>query len=189
MPGRPWTPEAGAANGPARADAEGRWHRFCLEVAQPDYAAPPAFRPGWSCCPSRFGDPKEEVLRIPPAIGFILADKAFESEAGRWEDIDGAWRVGSPLRCRSAGCINGLPPVGSPSKWLIATLLTASACVLLLVLLPQAIVLADMWAHPGAIFGDACSRTLWLLPSVSCAIEAATTRMSLSPVASFPRIH
>ena len=38
MPGRPCTPEAGAANDPASADVDGHGHRFRLGVDQPDYA-------------------------------------------------------------------------------------------------------------------------------------------------------
>ena len=35
-----------------------------------NYASSPAFRFVWSCCPSPFGDPKGDTLRMSSAIGF-----------------------------------------------------------------------------------------------------------------------
>ena len=64
MPGRPCTPEAGAATDPASASVDGHGHQFRRGVDQPDHASPPAFRLAWSCYPSRFGDPKGNILRI-----------------------------------------------------------------------------------------------------------------------------
>ncbi len=75
MPGRPCTPETGAATDHADAPVDGHGHQFGRGVDQPDYASPP-FRLVWSCCPSRFGDPKGNTLRISSAIGFILAGRA-----------------------------------------------------------------------------------------------------------------
>ena len=44
MPRRPCALEAGAANDPASAEANGQLHRLRLGLDQPDYASPPAFR-------------------------------------------------------------------------------------------------------------------------------------------------
>ena len=72
MPGRRCTSEAGSANDSASARVDRHGHQFGRGVDQPDYASPP-FRLVRSCCPSRFGDPKGDILRISSAIGFILA--------------------------------------------------------------------------------------------------------------------
>ena len=71
MPSRPCIPEAGAATDSADARVDGHGHRFGRGVDQPDYAFPP-FRLVCSCYRSRFGDPKDDILRILSAIGFIL---------------------------------------------------------------------------------------------------------------------
>ena len=89
MPGRPCTPKAGAATDSASAQVDGHGHQLGRGVDQPDYASPPAFRLVWSCCPSRFGDPKGSILRISSTIGFILAGRAFSSEARRGVDDPG----------------------------------------------------------------------------------------------------
>ena len=67
MAGHPCTPVAGTANDPAAAPVDGHGHQFGLGADQPDYASPPAFRLVWSCCPSRYGDPKGDLLRISSA--------------------------------------------------------------------------------------------------------------------------
>lgn len=69
MPGRPCTPDTGAATDSANAPVDGRRHRFGRGVDQPDYVSPP-LPIVWSCFSSRFGGPKGNVLRIPSAIGF-----------------------------------------------------------------------------------------------------------------------
>ena len=83
MPGRPCTPEAGAATDSASARVDRHGHQVGCRLGQPDYASPPSFRLVWSCCPSRFGDPKGDILRISSAVGFILAGRVFESEVRR----------------------------------------------------------------------------------------------------------
>ncbi len=70
MPVRPFTPETGAATDSASARVDRHGHQFGCGVDQPDYASPPSFRLVRSCCPSRFGDPKGNILRISSAIGF-----------------------------------------------------------------------------------------------------------------------
>ena len=95
----------------ARVDRHG--HPFGRGVDQPDYASPPS-RLVRSYCPSRFGDPKAEILRISPAIGFnpVGGTKAAEAHPRPSQDSRKAprrQRRGSVHR-RSGGCC---PPSGS----------------------------------------------------------------------------
>ena len=85
MPGRPCTPEAGETTDRADARCDEHGHQFGLRVDQPDYASPP-FRLVWSSCPTRFGNPKGDILRISSATGFILPAPAFPPT--RWDETD-----------------------------------------------------------------------------------------------------
>ena len=57
MPRRPCALEAGAANDPASAEANGQLHRLRLGLDQPLLLRP--FASLGSCCSSRLGDPKD----------------------------------------------------------------------------------------------------------------------------------